>query len=315
MKIGVATSNTNFIGGLLEEIDKVRDHDVRCYEHTTDLLNMGWQIGRMCSECDAVFVDFAQDPLLTIMMGFGGRLIVRAHRLEMYAAGIEEWPWDRVECLVFIADHVRERFMGRLTGARPRSVVTLPHVGVNLDMFKPQQRSWAPPYRILLAGNVVPKKRQYTAVQMLADMPEDVCLSIIGKCGTFPGYGNDEYGANVTDIVDDLGLKPRVSYQDHIPQETLASYMGECTWIGSWSNEEGCHTTVAEGMATGLIPLVSSWRGAEAMYGEEAIWRTPMQCYAKVNAFIEAEAMKSPEQYYWLHKRFKTRPPGEQGVY
>ena len=35
----------------------------------------------------------------------------------------------------------------------------------------------------------------------------------------------------------------------------------------------------------------------------------------RLNAFIEAEVLKSPEQYYWLHKRFKTRPPGEQGVY
>ena len=35
----------------------------------------------------------------------------------------------------------------------------------------------------------------------------------------------------------------------------------------------------------------------------------------RLNAFIEAEALKSPEQYYWLHKRFKTRPPGEKGVY
>ena len=35
----------------------------------------------------------------------------------------------------------------------------------------------------------------------------------------------------------------------------------------------------------------------------------------RMNAFIEAEVLKSPEQYYWLHKRFKTRPPGEKGVY
>lgn len=33
------------------------------------------------------------------------------------------------------------------------------------------------------------------------------------------------------------------------------------------------------------------------------------------NAFIEGEILKSPEQYYWLHKRFKTRPQGEKGVY
>lgn len=35
----------------------------------------------------------------------------------------------------------------------------------------------------------------------------------------------------------------------------------------------------------------------------------------RMNAFIEQEVLKAPEQYYWLHKRFKTRPPGEKGVY
>jgi KDO2-lipid IV(A) lauroyltransferase len=35
----------------------------------------------------------------------------------------------------------------------------------------------------------------------------------------------------------------------------------------------------------------------------------------RLNTFIEVEVLKSPKQYYWLHKRFKTRPPGEQGVY
>ncbi len=35
----------------------------------------------------------------------------------------------------------------------------------------------------------------------------------------------------------------------------------------------------------------------------------------RMNAFLETEIMKSPEQYYWLHKRFKTRPRGEKGVY
>lgn len=35
----------------------------------------------------------------------------------------------------------------------------------------------------------------------------------------------------------------------------------------------------------------------------------------RMNAFIETEAQKMPEQYFWLHKRFKTRPLGEKGVY
>jgi len=35
----------------------------------------------------------------------------------------------------------------------------------------------------------------------------------------------------------------------------------------------------------------------------------------RMNACIETEVMQMPEQYFWLHKRFKTRPPGEKGVY
>ena len=36
---------------------------------------------------------------------------------------------------------------------------------------------------------------------------------------------------------------------------------------------------------------------------------------ARMNAFIEAAVRAMPEQYYWVHRRFKTRPEGEPGVY
>jgi KDO2-lipid IV(A) lauroyltransferase len=35
----------------------------------------------------------------------------------------------------------------------------------------------------------------------------------------------------------------------------------------------------------------------------------------RVNAFIEDRVREMPEQYYWLHKRFKTRPEGEPKFY
>jgi KDO2-lipid IV(A) lauroyltransferase len=35
----------------------------------------------------------------------------------------------------------------------------------------------------------------------------------------------------------------------------------------------------------------------------------------RMNAFLEAQILKYPEQYYWVHRRFKHRPPGEAGVY
>lgn len=35
----------------------------------------------------------------------------------------------------------------------------------------------------------------------------------------------------------------------------------------------------------------------------------------RMNAFIEERILETPEQYYWVHKRFKTRPPGEARFY
>ncbi len=35
----------------------------------------------------------------------------------------------------------------------------------------------------------------------------------------------------------------------------------------------------------------------------------------RMNDFIEQRVLEMPEQYWWLHKRFKTRPPGETRLY
>ena len=35
----------------------------------------------------------------------------------------------------------------------------------------------------------------------------------------------------------------------------------------------------------------------------------------RVNAFIEEQVRQMPDQYLWVHKRFKTRPPGEASWY
>jgi KDO2-lipid IV(A) lauroyltransferase len=35
----------------------------------------------------------------------------------------------------------------------------------------------------------------------------------------------------------------------------------------------------------------------------------------RMNAFIEDRIREMPEQYFWLHKRFKTRPEGEASLY
>jgi KDO2-lipid IV(A) lauroyltransferase len=41
----------------------------------------------------------------------------------------------------------------------------------------------------------------------------------------------------------------------------------------------------------------------------------PLADTARMNRWIEAEIRRDPAQYLWVHKRFKTRPPGEPALY
>ncbi|MDA0189135.1 MAG: lipid A biosynthesis acyltransferase, partial [Proteobacteria bacterium] len=35
----------------------------------------------------------------------------------------------------------------------------------------------------------------------------------------------------------------------------------------------------------------------------------------RMNEYIETQVLRMPEQYFWVHKRFKSRPPGEAKFY
>jgi KDO2-lipid IV(A) lauroyltransferase len=35
----------------------------------------------------------------------------------------------------------------------------------------------------------------------------------------------------------------------------------------------------------------------------------------RINTWLENRIRQNPAQYFWVHKRFKTRPPGEPSLY
>jgi len=71
-----------------------------------------------------------------------------------------------------------------------------------------------------------------------------------------------------------------------------------------------------------IIPVVT--RFLPHYQGWQVIFYPPWDNYPdsdiniatrRMNAFIEERVLESPAEYFWSHKRFKTRPEGEKNVY
>ncbi len=64
-----------------------------------------------------------------------------------------------------------------------------------------------------------------------------------------------------------------------------------------------------------ILPGGQGWR--VCFHAAWADWPTDdaVADTARLNAFIEREILSKPAQYLWVHKRFKTRPPGEPDLY
>jgi KDO2-lipid IV(A) lauroyltransferase len=77
---------------------------------------------------------------------------------------------------------------------------------------------------------------------------------------------------------------------------------------------------IARASGAAVVPLVVRWQDDGYVMRFYPAWEDfPTADVTadtrRMNAFIEDRVREMPEQYFWLHKRFKTRPEGEAGLY
>ena len=227
--------------------------------------HLDWAESIFCEWCAGAAVWYSQNlrPDQTC--------IVRLHRFEAFTPAARQVDFSKVNRLIVVSSFFRDVCVGEF-GVDPTRVDILPQF-VDWAEFNRPKHPWARFTLGLVGINGFFHKRFDRAVETLkalrrkdgrwrlrirSAMPWDIEW-IWNKREEVEAF-NKAFAA----IVSDPDLRANVIFDR--PGPDMAEWFRQVGFILSTSETEGCHTSIAEGMASGAFPALLNWPGADSVY-------------------------------------------------
>jgi glycosyltransferase involved in cell wall biosynthesis len=237
------------------------------------------------------------------------RLIIRLHRFELYSGYWRQVRIEAVEAVVAVNDYYRDLIV-ETTGWPNDKVITIPNWvdTTMLDRPKPAGAEW----NLGLIGIAPARKRLDWALDVLDHLRrEDLRYTLHIKSKLpwqYPWiWGDPDERRHYRRIFARLAeprLTGSLSFDPFGPD--VGAWLQKIGHVLSTSDDESFHLAPAEGMASGALPSVRRWPGAETTYHERWISDTPDEMASKIMRLNEspedrAEAVATARSFVSEH--------------
>jgi glycosyltransferase involved in cell wall biosynthesis len=200
----------------------------------------------------------------------GQRLVVRLHRVEVETAYPAKADLDAIDAVILVGQDMLERAQKAFDLPAHKAVV-VPNAVDHPAYLRTKHRGHE--FTLGLVGAVPRRKRLDLAIDLLRELrAHDPRFRLCVKSKApweLPWVWNDPgerdyFDGILRDVADDPDLAGAVVFDQAGP--TVAEWLRKVGWIVSTSDDESFHVTVVEGMSSGAVPLVRTWRGATDIY-------------------------------------------------
>lgn len=277
----VCGHDLRFIQPFINYIGSSTRYNLRLHHHSGHLINNEEQATCDLEWADIILCEWALGNALWFSQRKKShqRLIVRLHSQEIEARDttLFIWMinWSNVDRLILISDHLYYWIQKNCPQAGAKATLVynpIPSKQLKLTGFNRHQDKV-----IGLVGIVPARKRFDLAIKLLWMLLKDDnnwILKIKGsKPSKYPWMHNKkkemEWFNNIFKSSDDLINSSNLVYDEY--SDNMADYYASVGYILSVSDFEGSHQAIAEGMASGCIPVIRDWTGAHMLYPRQYV--------------------------------------------
>lgn len=206
----------------------------------------------------------------------GQKLITRIHAQELKTRHLDQCNHSNIDNYIFVSPYYFELMIAEFSLERKKCKMIFNMVDIEL-LNKPKLEGAE--FNLGMIGDVPQSKRLDRALdlfELLYQKDKRYKLYIKGKRPEeYPWMHSkgksDEMAFYQTqyDRIKDNGWEENVIFEGYGP---INEWLRKIGWIISTSDNESFHLAVAEGMASGSIPMILNWKGARAIYNQEFIF-------------------------------------------
>nr|WP_240487145.1 glycosyltransferase [Actinomadura flavalba] len=305
IRVGVAGHDLKFFTRLLDYLKSHPDVEVRV-DHWSALKAhdpakgealLDWADVIICEWCGPNALWYAERKRP------GQRLVVRLHRFELYADWPKRLDIDAVDQVVCVSPHYRDLTLER-TGWPAEKVTVIPN-WVDDDQLDRPKLAGAE-HHLGMIGIAPSRKRLDLALDVVAELRRDDPRFTLFVKSKLPWdywwiwQKADErahYEKAFRRIRRDPLLSGGVVFDPY--GRDVAAWLRRIGWVLSTSDDESFHLAPAEGMASGAVPALLDWPGADTIYDRRWIHAGPKAMAAEIAASVSTGR--------WEHDRLDAR--------
>lgn len=272
LRVLVASHDLKFFQRIREHLESIQTVQLRLDEwqsidrhsEARSQVLLEWADVIICEWCgeNAVWYSKHKRP--------GQRLIVRLHRAELYSPLIQNVQFDRIDTVVFVGEFYRQEAEARLR-LDPDRLMVIPNCVDTGDLAR--QKLFGAPFNLGMLG-IAPKRkrpdRALTLLERLRAVDDRFQLFLKTKMPweySWVWRELDEQ-AYFRDLFQRINSSPLLRGAVHFEPfgRDVAAWLRKIGFVLSTSDDESFHLAPAEGMASGSLPLLLDWNGADAIY-------------------------------------------------
>ncbi len=295
LRIGVASHDLKFFTGILEHLRSLPNAEVRVdrwpslgqQELAASRRLRDWADVIICEWCGPNAVWYSHNRR------DDQRLIVRLHRFELYGAWPGDAEIDRIERVICVSPSYGA-LTRTFTGWPSDKIAVVPNYVDRAALDRPKLEGAQ--FHLGFIGMAPARKRLDLALDVLEDLrrrDRRFMLFVKSKLTwQYPWIWADPAERAHLDLVlrriqtSEL-LRDAVVFDDFGPD--IGSWLRRIGFVLSTSDDESFHLAPAEGMASGAVPMLLDWPGADTIYDRHWIHPTPTAMAEAIGTLVRGD--------------------------